>query len=182
MQSIPLFQCQINTDNVALIGKILENKDFIQQSIPSTFKKSNLEHNIQIDLSESFESPSIICCCSTLSIILPQLLSFVNPNSSSTINLILFTQSSDLVDWNSLINLISAYNLSLNIVNDENNFNEKLYEIINNLAKQNIKKKSTPIDYKNKQSAANASVINPFLFPRKYLCEVSEIIHAKTLD
>jgi len=67
MSSIPLFYCQINTDNAVLIGKILEKKDFIQQSLSPTFMKSNFDHNIQIDLSQSFASPSIICCCSTIS-------------------------------------------------------------------------------------------------------------------
>jgi hypothetical protein len=165
MASIPLFYCQINTDNAVLIGKILEKKDFIQQSLSSTFMKSNLDHNIQIDLSQSFASPSIICCCSTISTTLPQLLSFLNPDSSSSlINVILFIQSSDVIDWNPLVNLISAYNLSLNIVNNENNFGEKLYEIINNLAEQNIKKKSIPTDNKHKHSTAKTEVNQSFSF------------------
>ncbi|CAF2490329.1 unnamed protein product [Rotaria sp. Silwood2] len=79
MSSIPLFQCQINTDNVMFIGNILKKQNFIQQSTSSTFIKSYVDYNIQVDLSESFEYPSIICCCSTVSISLPKLLSFLKP-------------------------------------------------------------------------------------------------------
>ncbi|CAF0733265.1 unnamed protein product [Adineta steineri] len=142
MSSMPLYQCQINTDNIKLIGNILEKENFIQQPTLFTFVKSNLDQTIQINLSQSFESPSIICCCSTISISLPQLLSFLKPNSSSTINLILFNQSSGLIDWNSLINLTTTYNLSLNIVNNEENLGKKLCEIVNNLVKQNVMKRS----------------------------------------
>ncbi|CAF1001525.1 unnamed protein product [Rotaria sordida] len=155
MSSIPLFQCQINTDDVNFIGNILKKQNFIQQCTSSTFIKSNVDYNIQVDLSQSFEFPSIICYCSTVSKSLPDLLSLLKPNSSSTINLIILKQSSDLIDWNSLINLISTYNLSLNIVNDENNLLKKLYEIINNLVKPKIEKKSISIKQKNHNSYIN---------------------------
>ena len=126
MSSIPLFQCQINTDDEPFVSNILEKENFIKQSPPSTFLKLTFDNNIQIDLSQSFESPSIIVCCSTLPVSLPQLLSFLNPNYSSTINLILFVKSSDTIDWNPLINLITTFNLSLNIVNNENDLSKNL--------------------------------------------------------
>ena len=140
MTSISPIKCQINTDDVALIGNNLKREKFIQQAKSSSFIRSNLSSNIQVDLSQSFEFPSIICCCSTVETSLPKLLSSLNPNSSSTINLVVFIQSSDIIDWNSLMKLIILHNLSLNIVNDENNLRKKLIEIIDNLAKDNKKK------------------------------------------
>ncbi len=155
---MPLYHCQINTDNVILIGNLLEKENFLRQTTSSNFIKSNLDHQIQVDLSQSFESPSIICCCSTIPISLPQLLSFLNPNSISKTHLILFIQPSDIIDWNPLINLITAYNLSLNIVNNENDFSKKLDDIIHNLAKQNMTKKSISINNNKPSSNANIQV------------------------
>jgi hypothetical protein len=155
---MPLYHCQINTDNVILIGNLLEKENFLRQTTSSNFIKSNLDHQIQVDLSQSFESPSIICCCSTIPISLPQLLSFLNPNSISKIHLILFIQPSDIIDWNPLINLITAYNLSLNIVNNENDFSKKLDDIIHNLAKQNMTKKSILVNNNKPSSNANIQV------------------------
>jgi len=157
MSSVPLYHCEINTDNVSLIGNFLEKENFLRQNASSTFIKSNSGYKIQVDLSQSFETPSIICCCSSIPITLPQLLSFLNPNSISTINLILFIQSSDNIDWNPLITLITAYNLSLNILNDENDFSQRLYNIIDNLAKQNIAKKSISINI-NRQISSIADI------------------------
>jgi hypothetical protein len=143
MSSIPLFHCQINTDNVSLIGNILEKENFIQQSTSSRYTKSNIDCDIHINLSPSFPSPSIICCCSsTISTSLPQLLSFINQNSSSIIDLIVFIPSPDIIDWNPLINLITICHLSLNIVNNENDFSKKICDTIYNLAKQSVKKES----------------------------------------
>ena len=162
MSSIPLFHYQINTNNISLIGNILEKDKFIPQSTPSTYLKSNIDCNIQIDLSQSFPSPSIICCCSTVSTSLPQLLSSLNQNHSSIINLILFIESSDRIDWNPLINLTAVYNLSLNVVNNENDLNKKLCNIINNLVKPNIKKKSVP---NNNNQSQNTQVKQMTLKP-----------------
>ncbi|CAF0806287.1 unnamed protein product [Rotaria sp. Silwood1] len=147
MSSIPLFKCQINTDDIDFIGNILKNQNFIQQSTLSTFIRSYIDYNIQVDLSQSFEFPSIICCCSTVSVSLPKLLSLLKPKSSSTIDLIVLNQSSDHIDWNSLVNLISTYNLSLYIVNDEYDLLKKLYEIINKVAEHKIEKKSISLNH-----------------------------------
>jgi hypothetical protein len=156
MSSIPVFHYQINTDNLDLIGNLLEKENFLRQNISSTFIKSNFDYKIHIDLSRSFESPSIICCYSTIS--LPELLSFLNSKSISIIHLILFIKPSDSIDWNSLISLITTYNLSLNIVNDENDFSTKLTNIIHNLAQQNISKKSISININKHQSLADIQV------------------------
>lgn len=142
MSSIPIYYCQIQTDNVNLIGSLLEKENFLRQNTSSTFIKSNGDFNIQIDLSQSFESPSIICCCSAVPSSLIQLVSSHNSKSNSLINLIIFIQSTDTINWDSLINVITEYNLSLNIAKDENDFSKKLDGIIHNLAKQNIPKKS----------------------------------------
>ncbi|CAF5023182.1 unnamed protein product, partial [Rotaria magnacalcarata] len=159
MPSIPLFQCQINTDDVTFIGKILQQQHFIQQSASSKFLKTNVDYNIEVDLSQSFEHPLIVCCCSKTQASLPKLLSFLKLNSSSTINLIILNQSSNTVDWNSVMNLIAVYNSSLNVVNDEDSLLKKLYEIINNSAKTNIEKQ---LISKYKKSDALASDIqNP---------------------
>jgi hypothetical protein len=158
MLSIPSFQCQINTDNVFLIGDILKKQNYIQQSTSSTFIKPNSDYNIHIDLSQSFDSPSIICCCSTISISVPHLLSFLNPNSSSTINLILLIQSTDLIDWNPLVKLITAYNLSINVVNDENHLNKKLNDMINDLAKQKKKTKTVFVNVDRDHRSASTQV------------------------
>jgi hypothetical protein len=170
MSSIPLYHCQINTDNVTLIGNLLEKENFLRQTTLSTFIKSNLDYNIQVNLSQSFESPSIICCCSTIPISLLQLLSCLNTNSNSRIILILFIQYSDIIDWNPLINLITTYNLSLNIFNNENDFSQKLYDIINNLAKQNITKKIISINDK-KDSSTTSTQVEQFAFSILLYCK-----------
>jgi hypothetical protein len=141
MSSIPVYYCQIQTDDVNLIGNLLEKENYIRQNSSSTFIKSNVEFSIQIDLSQSFKSPSIICCCSTAINSLLQFVSFHNSKSDSIINLIISVQSTDKIDWNLLINLITTYNLSLNIAKDENDLRKKLGDIIHNLAKQNLSKK-----------------------------------------
>lgn len=154
--SMSLYHCQINTDNIDLIGKFLEKENFHQHSSSSsTFIKSDLDCNIQINLSQSFENPSIICCCSTT---LPQLLSLLNSNSSSNRSLILFIQSSENVDWNILVPLITTYNLSLNIVNNENDFSRKLHDIMNDLAKPNITKRKILMNNNNDQQSLRADI------------------------
>ena len=158
MSSIPTYYCQINTDNVNFISNLLQKENFIQQNSSFTFLKSNLDYKIQIDLSQSFESPSIICCCSTIPISLPQLLSFLNPNSTKKIYLFLFIQSTDPIDWNPLISLITAYDLSLNIINDKNDFSFKLSDIINNLAKQNLTRRSISVKNNDQKSTAETQV------------------------
>ncbi|CAF1382667.1 unnamed protein product [Rotaria magnacalcarata] len=159
MPSIPLFQCQINTDDVTFIGKILQQQHFIQQSASSKFLKTNVDYNIEVDLSQSFEHPLIVCCCSKTQASLPKLLSFLKLNSSSTINLIILNQSSNTVDWNSVMNLIAVYNSSLNVVNDEDSLLKKLYEIINNSAKTNIEKQL--ISKYKKSDALVSDIQNP---------------------
>jgi hypothetical protein len=158
MSSIPVYYCQIQTDDVNLIGNLLEKENFLRQNSSSTFIKSNVEFSIQIDLSQSFESPSIICCCSTVINSLLQLLSFHNPKSDSIINLIISVQSTDTIDWNSLINLITTYNLSLNIAKNENDLRKKLDDIIHNLAKQNLSKKLIP-NISNQHSPTNETQV-----------------------
>lgn len=152
MPTIPVAHCQINTDNVTFIGNLLKKEKFLQENSSLTFIKSNSDYNIQIDLSQSFQCPSIICCCSTIAISLPRLLSFLKSNYSCPISLIVFIQSSDLIDWNPLMCLVNTYNLSLNIVNNENEFSKKLGDIINNLVNQNIDKKIISIN-KNKNDS-----------------------------
>ena len=157
MPSIPVFHCEINTDNVTFIGDLLEKEKFLKQNSSLTFMKSNSDYNIQIDLSQSFESPSIVCCCSTIAMSLARLLSFLKPNSG-LINLIVFVQPSDLIDWNPLICLVNIYNLSLNIVNNENEFSKKLDDIINNLVNQNLKKKPVLIHMNKNNSIEDIQV------------------------
>ncbi|CAM4912420.1 unnamed protein product [Rotaria socialis] len=159
MPSIPLFQCQINTDDMAFIGKILQQQHFIQQSASSKFFRTNVDYNIEVDLSQSFEHPLIVCCCSKIQASLPKLVSFLKLNSSSTVNLIILNQSSNAVDWNSVINLIAVYNLSLNVVNDEDSLLKKLYEIISNSAKANIEKQSI-LKYKKFDALASDTQVN----------------------
>jgi endonuclease III len=128
---------------VNLIGNLLEKDNFLRQNSSSVFIKSNADINIQIDLSQSFQSPSIICCCSsTIVSSLRQLVSYHNTKSNSIINLIISAQSTDAIDWNSLTNLITTYNLSLNIAKDENDLTKKLGDIIRSLVKQNSLKRS----------------------------------------
>lgn len=158
MPSIPLFGCQISTEDVVLIGKVLEQQNFTQESASSKFIKSYTGYSVEVHLSQSSDHPSIICCCSKLQTSLPKLLSFITPNSSLPINLIVMNQSSNLIDWNPLISLISMYNLSLNVVNDENDLAKKLCEIINNLAKQNIRMKSMSPNGKNGNATADNQV------------------------
>ena len=163
MSSIPVFHCQINTDNLTFMGNLLEKEKFLRKNSSLTFIKSNSDHNIQIDLSQSFECPAIICCCSTVPISLPQLLSFLKPNSSYLINLIVFIQSSDVIDWNRLICLVSAYNLSLNVVNNESEFSKKFGNIILNLVNQHIDKKPLLINIDKNNSISNTQVKRQFL-------------------
>lgn len=138
MSSIPLYHCQISTDNTDLISKLLEKEKYLQEDL--SYIKSYVDYNIKIDLSQSFDNPSIICCCSLIPITLPQLLSSINPKTIINRYVIFLIQSTENFDWNSIINLITDYNLSLNIVNNEYDFIQKLDDIIQNLAKQNITK------------------------------------------
>ena len=141
-----IHQFRINTDNTDLIGELLRKEHFVQQNSSLTFTKQNLDQKIQIDLSYSFPSPSIICCCSTISTSLPQLLSYLDQSSSSIVNLILFVQSSETVEWNSLMNSLSTRNLSLNVLHNKNQLETKLVEIIEALIKQNQEKTTAVID------------------------------------
>lgn len=137
-----MFQYSIHTDDLEFVSNLLEKENFHRQDSSSIFIQSNVDSNIQIDLSESSSCPTIICCCSNISISLPRLVSFLNSSSNSIIPLIIFNQSSNVIDWNPLINLISTYNLSLNIVNDEDSFRRKLNDIIQNLIKQKTVRRS----------------------------------------
>jgi len=142
MSQIPKYICRISSDNVNLINNLLVKENFHEQDSPLTLLKSNLDSQIEVNLSQSYDHPSIICCCSTIPVTLPQLLSFLDSNSTNSIQLILFVGTNESIDWNPLINMISAFNLSLNIVNDEYQFSSKLTDIIINLAKQNFARKS----------------------------------------
>ncbi|CAF1303411.1 unnamed protein product [Adineta ricciae] len=146
MSSMSVHQFRINTDNTELIGELLRKEHFVQQNSSLTFTKQNLDQKIQIGLSYSFPSPSIICCCSTISTSLPQLLSYLDQSSSSIVNLILFIQSSDTVEWNSLMNSLSTRNLSLSVLHDKDQLGTKLVEIIEALIKQNQKKTIASVD------------------------------------
>ncbi|CAF1301693.1 unnamed protein product [Adineta ricciae] len=146
MSSMSVHQFRINTDNTELIGELLRKEHFVQQDSSLTFTKQNLDQKIQIDLSYSFPSPSIICCCSTISTSLPQLLSYLDQSSSSIVNLILFIQSSDTIEWNSLMNSLSTRNLLLSVLHNKDQLETKLAEIIEALIKQNQKKTSAVAD------------------------------------
>ena len=131
MPPIPLFKCQISTDDASLIGDILKEAKFVeQQPSPGTFVRYDSHEHLQIDVSPSFESPSIICCCSNVSVSLPRLLSCLRLDSSSTIHLIVFLQPSECVDWNTLMELIGRYNLSLGIVHQRDLLSGKLNELV----------------------------------------------------
>ncbi|UJR25566.1 hypothetical protein I4U23_006911 [Adineta vaga] len=166
MSSIPVFHCRINTDDAVFVGKILQKEHFIQQpSSSSTFIKLNLNQKLQIDLSHSFPSPSIICCCTNVSTSLPELLSFLDQHSSSVINLILLIQSSsDCIEWNSLMNLISTHNLSLHIIHNEDHFGDKLSETIDHLIKQNQTTRSVINDKQETILARNLSNENNIFY------------------
>lgn len=118
--------------------------------------KSTTDGNIHIDLSESSPSPTIICCLADISVSLPRLLAILNINSDLVIPLIVFVESSNVIDWNPLIHLISMYNLSLNIVNDEISFRRTFNDIIQNLVKRKISRKSISND--SNQNSANKEV------------------------
>ena len=150
MALIPTYHYSIHTDDLNILINFLEKENFHREN--STLSKSTSDWNIQLDLSQSFPSPTIICCFANTSISLPQLLSVLNTNSDSVIPLIVFVESSNTIDWNPLIHLISTYNLSLNIVNDEISFRRKFNDIIQNLVKQKISKRSISVD-SNQQNA-----------------------------
>ena len=138
-----IYQYSIHTDDLNLLSNLLEKEDFHRDnSSSSTFIQSNSDLNIQINLSQSSSSPTIICCCSNILVSLPRLLSSLNSHSNSIIPLIVLNPSSNVIDWNPLINLISTYNLSLNIVNDEDDWRKKFNDIIQNLIKQKTVRKS----------------------------------------
>ncbi len=158
MLSIPVFHCPINTDDTTLIGNFLRKEGFLQQNSSSTFIKSNFDHKIQVDLSQSLQSPFIICCCSAIPKTLPQLLSILHPKSSRPSNLILSVQPTDSIEWNPLISRIAASNIVLNIVNNENDFCQRLCDIIHQLAKQNLRKEPTSINLSKHGTIAEIQV------------------------
>lgn len=159
MSSIPTYHYSVHTDDLNILINFLEKENFHREnSSSSTLNKSTSDWNIQIDVSQSFPSPTIICCFANTLISLPQLLSVLNTNSNSVIPLIVFVESSNTIDWNPLIHLVSTCNLSLNIVNDEISFQRKFNDIILNLVKQKISRKPFSSD-SNQQNASKGKQV-----------------------
>jgi hypothetical protein len=163
---MPITQCQISTDDRLLIKHLLEQEEFRSESNSSILIKSNPDCHVHVDVSLSFELPSIICCSSANIASLSSLLTCLSSTISSTIPLILLSPSTDLIDWNPLIRLISTYNIAMHAVPTKQDLKTKLMNIIQDLVKQRMKKSFTLLNPVSDKSRASTQVdkIRYFLF------------------
>ena len=180
MSSFPTLQYQINTDDKPLLVNLLHQEGYALQSTPSTYSKTNVNHRVIIEISQSCDSPSIICCCTTISQSLPRLLSCLKSTTPTAIPLVLLVEPSDEIDWNPLMNLISAYNLSLNVVQDKNDLPLKLMSIIQSAVTHLMQRKTISMSQiaNNSRPAIQVDMLSPFIF-RYVFVRAMMIIHAK---
>lgn len=180
MSTIPTFQYQINTDDKPLLVNLLHQEGFALQSIPSTYFKQNVDHRILIEISQSCDSPSIVCCCTTISESLPRLLACLKSTTPTAIPLVLLIEPSDEIDWNPLMNLISAYNLSLNVVQDKNDLPLKLMSVIQSSVTQLMQRKTISMSQiaNNSRPTIQVETLSPFVY-RYIFIRAMMIIHAK---
>jgi len=150
MSSIPVLHYQIKTDDRFLVGSILQDEGFLFEENSSKFVKKTFDRHVEIDLGETFLSPSIVCCVSNVSVTLRRLLSEIELKNSTTIPILLLVNRTESIDWNSLINFLHFKYFSSNFLENQNDFSVKLVEIIEQFVKED---KWEKIDYENKQSA-----------------------------
>ena len=133
MLSLPILNCQIDTDDDELISNILKNENYTFQSTSKSFVKTNGDHQIQIDLSRTTNTPSIICF--SKSVMADVLFDHVKKimNSSLTIHLILLPKVD--FDSNTLLTLLNGRNVSIHLLQNENELQKKLMDIISDLSK-----------------------------------------------